>query len=102
MLRKPNSIPKTDTVITDPAMEPFFITKSTGGGGFTVFERVIKGENNTPYIKTICYPSSFNRALAVVAKEMLGTHTKKEYTTVKEYIQEWESIENRINNIVGF
>ena len=28
MLRRPDSIPATDTVIQDPAMEPFFITKS--------------------------------------------------------------------------
>ena len=62
MLRRPDSIPATDTVIEDPAMEPFFITNSASGG-YTVYERVIKGDNNTPYIKTVCYPGNFSYAL---------------------------------------
>ena len=28
MLRKPNSIPKGDTLIEDPAIEPYFLVKS--------------------------------------------------------------------------
>ena len=32
MLRKPDSIPANDTVITDPALEPFFISRSQTGG----------------------------------------------------------------------
>ena len=64
MLRKPDSIPASDTVIKDPGMEPFFITKSSTGG-YTVYENVVKGENNTPYIKTICYPARFSFALKV-------------------------------------
>ena len=50
MLRRPDSIPAGDTVITDPALEPFFITRSNTGG-FTLYERVIKGDNDTEYIK---------------------------------------------------
>ena len=50
MLRKPDSIPAGDTLIEDPVMEPFFICKSSSGG-YTLYERVIKGENKTPYIK---------------------------------------------------
>ena len=46
MLRNPNTIPKEDIIIEDQAMEPFFISKAkSGAGGFTVFERVIKGVN---------------------------------------------------------
>ena len=44
MLRKPDSIPSNETIIEDPAMEPFFITRSQTGG-YTVYERVVKGEN---------------------------------------------------------
>jgi len=62
MLRKPDSISASDTVITDPALEPFFVSRSQTGG-YTLYERVIKGENNTEYIKTICYPSNFSNAL---------------------------------------
>ena len=40
------------TIISDPALEPFFITSSQTGG-FTLYERVTKGENNTKYITFI-------------------------------------------------
>lgn len=94
MLRKPDSIPSSDTVIQDPAMEPFFITKSSSGG-YTVYERVIKGENDTPYIKTICYPGNFSYALRSVAKELLNSN-KKEYTTIQEYVDTYNDITDRI------
>jgi len=70
MLRNPNSIPSGDTIIQDPVMEPFFITRSQTGG-YTVYERVTKGENNTEYIKTICYPGNFNHALKSVQEKNL-------------------------------
>lgn len=93
MLRRPDSIPATDTVIQDPAMEPFFITKSNSGG-YTVYERVIKGENDTPYIKTICYPGNFSYALKTVAEELLNSN--KEYTTIKEYVTTYKNITEKI------
>ena len=93
MLRRPDSIPATDTVIQDPAMEPFFITKSNSGG-YTVYERVVKGENNTPYIKTICYPGNFSYALKTVAEELLNSN--KEYTTIKEYVNTYKNITEKI------
>jgi hypothetical protein len=102
MLRNPNTIPKEDIIIEDPAMEPFFISKAkSGAGGFTVFERVIKGENNTHYIRTVCYPSTFNGALRTVAKELLNSGEKIKYTSVKEYMQKWDSITTRMEHIVA-
>jgi|TARA_R110000782_G_scaffold27105_1_gene68861 hypothetical protein len=94
MLRKPDSIPAGDTVIIDPVMEPFFIAKSQSGG-YTVYERVIKGENNTEYIKTICYPATFNHALKTVAREKLNSGDTKEYT-IKEYLNRFESIQKEM------
>lgn len=91
MLRRPDSIPASDTVVQDPVMEPFFIAKSSSGG-YTVYERVIKGENNTEYIKTVCYPSNFNSSLKVVARELLHTGEKKVYNSLKEYIAQWNEI----------
>ena len=102
MLRNPNTIPKEDIIIEDPAMEPFFISKAkTGAGGFTVFERVIKGENNTAYIRTVCYPSSFNGALRTLAKELLNSGEKTRYSSVKEYMQKWDAITTRMEHIVA-
>jgi hypothetical protein len=96
MLRNPNSIPAGDTVIVDPVMEPFFIARSQTGG-YTVYERVVKGEKNTEYIKTLGYPSNFGSALKMVAKEILN-ESGKTYT-LKEYITRWESVKNKIMSI---
>ena len=97
MLRKPDSIPSTDTVIEDPVLEPFFITRSPSGG-FTLYERVIKGENNTEYIKTICYPSNFNFALKKASEELLNTSGAS--YNLKEYIDEYRVIQERITNVI--
>lgn len=98
MLRKPDSIPANDTIIEDPSMEPFFISKSSTGG-FTVYERVIKGDNNTPYIKTICYPANFAYALKTVAEEKLNT--RKSYDTIKDYVDTYKSISDKMTNLVS-
>ena len=97
MLRKPDSIPASDTVISDPALEPFFITRSQTGG-FTLYERVVKGENNTKYIKTICYPATFSYALKKAAEELLNMN--KEYNSIQSYISEYKNIEEKIINVV--
>jgi len=98
MLRRPDSIPDGDTVIEDPVMEPFFIAKSSSGG-YTVYERVIKGENDTPYIKTICYPSTFANALKKVAKELVNARSNH-YNSLKDYIGEWSEIQEKMTNLV--
>ena len=95
MSRRPDSIPATDTVIEDPAMEPFFITNSSSGG-YTVYERVIKGENNTPYIKTVCYPGNFSYALKRVAEELLNSN--KEYKSIKDYVTTYKNISEKITS----
>jgi len=99
MLRRPDSIPDGDTVIEDPVMEPFFIAKSSSGG-YTVYERVIKGENDTPYIKTICYPATFNNALKVVCRELLN-YKSNYYTSIKDYIVEWKDIQEKMTSLTN-
>ena len=97
MLRRPDSIPASDTVIEDSAMEPFFITNSSTGG-YTVYERVIKGENNTPYIKTVCYPGNFTFALKRVAEELLNSN--REYKSVKKYVDTYKNITEKITSMM--
>ena len=94
MLRRPDSIPSGDTVIQDPAMEPFFITNSASGG----YERVIKGENDTHYIKTVCYPGNFTYALKRVAEELLNSN--REYKSVKKYVDTYKNITEKITSIM--
>ena len=99
MLRRPDSIPAGDTVIEDPVMEPFFIAKSSSGG-YTVYERVVKGDNKTPYIKTICYPGTFNHALKSVSRELLNTKSNH-YTSVKDYMTEWKDIQEKMSSLTS-
>jgi len=99
MLRRPDSIPAGDTVIEDPIMEPFFIAKSSSGG-YTVYERVVKGDNDTHYIKTICYPANFNFALKAVSREMLNTKSNH-YSSIKSYVKEWKDIEEKMSNLTS-
>jgi hypothetical protein len=101
MLRNPNTIPASDTVIQDPAIEPFFITNSSTGG-YTVYERVNRGKEDNAYLRTVCYPSTFNHALKVIAKEKLNTGDTTEYATIREYVQRWEAITKSIENATSF
>lgn len=98
MLRKPNSISPGDTIIQDPVMEPFFITRSQTGG-YVVYERVTKGDNKTEYIKTHGYPSTFNSALKMVAKQKLNSGDKAIYTSLKEYVNRWEAIQKEMESM---
>ena len=99
MLRRPDSIPAGDTVIADPVMEPFFISKSQSGG-YTVYERVVKGEKNTEYIKTVSYPSTFNAALKRVANEKLNNGESNIYN-LKEYVTRWENIHKKMSMLTS-
>jgi hypothetical protein len=97
MLRNPNSIPSTDTIIADPVMEPFFITRSPNNG-YTVYERVIKGDNDTEYIKNISYPSNFGNALRTIAREKLNEEGKT--YDLKSYVERWESVKESLTSIL--
>jgi len=99
MLRNPNSIPSGDTLIQDPVMEPFFIARSQTGG-FTVYERVVKGEKNTEYIKTVSYPATFGGALKTVAREILNGDPNKKVYSIKEYVERWEEVKNSLTSIL--
>jgi|TARA_R110000822_G_scaffold31951_7_gene92147 hypothetical protein len=100
MLRRPDSIPSTDTIITDPVLEPFFISKSSTGG-FTVYERVIKGDNDTEYIKTVCYPGNFGYALKIIAEEKTNSSNNKSFSTIKDYVLKFKSYQEKITSIMG-
>ena len=99
MLRRPDSIPAGDTVIADPVMEPFFISKSQSGG-YTVYERVVKGEKNTEYIKTVSYPATFNAALKRVANEKLNNGESNIYN-LKEYVTRYENIYKKMSMLTS-
>jgi hypothetical protein len=98
MLRNPDTIPAGDTLIEDPIMEPFFITHSPSGG-YTVYERVNRGKDDKAYLRTVCYPATFNHALKTVSKELLNFNENKHFKTIKEYIETWNSIEQKMRTM---
>lgn len=97
MLRRPDSIPSSDTLIQDKVMEPFFVSRSSSGG-YTVYERVITGENDTEYIKTLGYPSNFGNALRMIAREL--TNEEGKTFTLKEYMQRWEDVRKALTSVM--
>ena len=98
MLRNPDTIPAGDTVIEDPIMEPFFITHSQSGG-YTVYEKVNRGKDSKAYLRTVCYPSTFNYALRAVSKELLNFGGTKHFSTIKDYIKEWDAIQQSMRTM---
>lgn len=97
MARKAKSL----TTISDPLMEPYFITKDEAC--YTVNERIIPNKDHfrskgkgTEYSKPQGYYPEFRQALEKVAKEKL--HTRKEYNSLFEFLNEFKSIETNIKN----
>tara|TARA_R110002074_G_scaffold15864_1_gene53702 strand:- start:16 stop:318 length:303 start_codon:yes stop_codon:yes gene_type:complete len=99
MLRRPDSIPSGDTIISDPILEPFFVSKSSTGG-YTVYERVVKGDNNTEYIKTICYPGNFGYALKAIVEEKTNMSNNKTFSSIKDYISAYKNYTQQITSII--
>jgi len=100
MLRRPDSISPTDTIIEDTLIEPFFIVKSTTGG-YVVYEKVTKGENDNKYLKTHGYPSNFNNALRMVSKHLLDQSNDRHYTSIKQYIETFEQLQLKMRTITA-
>jgi hypothetical protein len=100
MLRNTNTISPSDILIEDQLMEPFFITKSPSGG-YTVFERVSRGKDNKPYLRTVGYFSNFGNCLKRVAKELLHYTDKKQYNSIKEYIDTHSALEQKMSTLTG-
>lgn len=99
MLRNPKSLSPKDTVIKDPVLAPYFIVRASTGG-FVVYKEVSKGENNTPYLQTISYPSNIQSALRVIAEEMIHNGVYKQFSSFKDYIQEWSELVDRLETLV--
>ncbi len=97
MARKAKSL----TTISDPLMEPYFITKDEMC--YTVNERIIPNKdhfrskgNGTEYSKPQGFYPEFQQALTKVAKEKL--HTRKDYESLFEFLNEFKLIETNIKN----
>lgn len=99
MARKPNSL----TLIEDPSMEPYFITKDENC--YTVNIRIKSNKDHfrsngksKSYTKSLTFHPQFERALEWISKEKL--HTKKHYTTLSSFLDEFKSIQNKIKSYI--
>ena len=100
MARKPNSL----TLIEDPSMDPFFITKDEHC--YTVNRRIKYNANHfrstgksKTYSKALTFHSKFEDALKRITEEQL--HTKKHYKTLNDFLNHFLSIENNIKNYIN-
>jgi len=89
-----------NTIIKDPVLEPFHLSKDQYC--YTVVETITPDEKNIgkfkkkdngnqgkDYEKQLGYYTNLAGALKAIAKHKL--HNKQEYSTILEYIKEWES-----------
>jgi len=97
MARKAKAI----TTITDPLLEPYYITKDDLC--YTVNERIIPNKdhfrskgNGKEYAKPQGYYPDFGSAIIKISNEL--RHTKREYDSLSEYIEEYRLIETNIKN----
>ena len=92
--------------ITDPKLEPYYIGKDSHC--YTVYEVVTpqakyleKGSEGKDYEKPVAHYSNFSKALERVYKEKLNSN-KEHYTSIKEYIDEWDKIKNELSEILNY
>ena len=91
---------KSIQTITDPLLEPYFITKDEYS--YTIKEMVVsdadhfrsKGKSKT-YEKSHYYYPEFGQAIAKIAELK---STKDNFDNLEEYMENYKSIKNQIKN----
>lgn len=85
--------------ITDPLLEPYFITKDDYG--YTVKENVAPNSGHfrtqgkgKSYEKSLFYFPTFSMALKRISTLKLSQ--KESYTSLQEYLEEYNSVSNQI------
>jgi hypothetical protein len=92
------------TIIRDPKIEPFFISKDAYC--YTIFKTVTPDvrytEGNKPgkdYIKPLGHFSSFASCLKRLAKEKVDNN--QSYDSIQEYIQTFKKLEDSIKELLN-
>jgi len=79
----------SSTTITDPLLEPFFISRDNYC--FTVYENVQPIEiTGKPYLRAIGHYNNVGSCLESIIKQKM--HNKKTYVSLREYIDEYKKI----------
>jgi hypothetical protein len=104
---------KTATLIKDPSIEPYFISKDSNS--FTLWEACKTDENAKPKrgrkkvvtdenrdkitYKSHGYYTQFENCLNGIAKLKIN-HTKN-YDTIKSYVDEYKRVKEELNKIIN-
>ena len=91
------------TIIKHPAIEPFHISKDQYC--YTVVETITPDEKNLEagsagknYEKPLGHYTNLSHALKKIAKSKLDL--KSEYSTIMEYINEWQRQQDEMNKLL--
>lgn len=94
----------TITIIKDPLMEPFYVSRDSHC--YTVYETITPDarytENNKPgkdYSKVVGHFSSFGSSLVQIAKGQVNL--KSQYSSIREYIGEYKKIESNLKQLTN-
>ena len=100
MARKPNSL----TLIEDPNLDPFFITKDEHC--YTVNRRITSNKDHfrstgksKTYSKSLTFHSDFGDALKRITNEQL--HNKEHFKNLNDFLDHYTTIETNIKNYLN-
>jgi hypothetical protein len=79
--------------ISDPLMDPYYV--GVDSNCFTLFEHIIPPQG-LPYSKSIGFYTNFNSCLEKICKFKVNS---KDYSSIKSYIEEYESIINQVQKL---
>lgn len=93
----------SSTTIRDEKISPYYISKDAYC--YTIFEERIPDpkfatEKSKTYVQSIGHYTDFTACLNKIAK--LKVDSARDYTSIKDYISEWERVKNEINEIINF
>ncbi len=80
--------------ITDPALDPYMI--QIDENNYAVIKNITVEKSGKTYQQTLSFCSKLSSAVNRIAKDSL---LDRDYSSVAEYVTEYEKIEERLKNI---
>jgi hypothetical protein len=96
---------KSLTLIEDPSLEPYFITKDDYNYIVNIKVQTNKDHFRSngvakQYEKSIKFYPNFKSALQYIAEEKL--HNKRHYNSIQDFIDDYRKIESNITNNISY
>lgn len=82
--------------ITDPALDPYMI--QIDDNNYAVVKNITVEKSGKTYQQTLGFCSKLSSAISKIAKDSL---LDRDYSSVAEYVTEFEKIEERLKNITS-